>query len=98
MSSWVAQTCAPFVRLVEQIVGDVDDRRCGTKIMPYRVAQVQTHAWAKCPGRQSIHSGGTSSAQTRNPDKVAGPKVWVRGTSAASRPCAMRTRPIRGAL
>ncbi len=40
----------------------------------------------------------TSSAQTRNPDKVAGPNVWVRGTSAASRPCAMRTRPIRGAL
>ena len=48
--------------------------------------------------RRSIHSGGTSSAQTRNPDKAPGPKVWVRGTSAASRPCAMRTRPIRGAL
>src|SRR5260370_29716706 len=45
-----------------------------------------------------VHSGGTSSAQTRNPDKVPGPKVWVRGASAASRPCAMRTRPIRGAL
>jgi len=34
----------------------------------------------------------------RNPHKVPGPKVWVRGTSAASRPCAMRTRPIRGAV
>ena len=42
--------------------------------------------------------GGISSAQTRNPDRVAGPNVWVSGTSAASRPCAMRIRPIRGAL
>jgi hypothetical protein len=41
---------------------------------------------------------GGSSAQTRKPDKVPGPKMCVRGTSAASRPCAMRTRPIRGAL
>ena len=41
---------------------------------------------------------GLSSAQTRKPDKVPGPKVWVSGTSAASRPRAMRTRPIRGVL
>ena len=39
-----------------------------------------------------------SSAQTRKPDKVPGPKMWVRGTSAASRPRAMRIRPIRGAF
>jgi hypothetical protein len=31
-------------------------------------------------------SVGTSSAQTRNPDKTLGPKVCVKGTSAASRP------------
>jgi len=50
------------------------------------------------PKRQRDHSSGTSSAQTRNPDKVAGPNVCVRGTSVASRPRAMRIRPIRGAL
>jgi hypothetical protein len=50
----------------------------------------KTRSAEKCARRE----GGTSSAQTRNPDKVPGPKVWVRGTSAASRPCAMRTRPI----
>ena len=44
----------------------------------------------KMPWRAEYHSGGTSSAQTRNPDKVAGPNVLVRGTSAALPPCAMR--------
>ena len=29
---------------------------------------------------------------------VLGPNVWVMGTSAASRPWAIRTRPIRGTL
>ena len=41
---------------------------------------------------------GASSAETLNPDKVPGPKMWVSGTSAASRPRAMRIRPIRGTL
>src|ERR1700758_5620847 len=52
----------------------------------------------KMPWTAEYHSGGTSSAQTRNPDKFAGPNVLVRGTSEASRPCAIRIRPIRGAL
>ena len=40
----------------------------------------------------------TSSVQTLKLTSVLGPKVWVIGTSAASRPCAIRTRPMRGML
>ena len=40
----------------------------------------------------------SSSIQTRKPLRVLGPKVWVSGTSAASRPRAISTRPRRGAL
>ncbi len=39
-----------------------------------------------------------SSVHTLKFTSVLGPKVWVIGTSAASRPCAISTRPIRGSL
>jgi len=39
-----------------------------------------------------------SSTHTRNPASVFGPKLCVSGTSAASRPRAIRIRPTRGAL
>ena len=47
-----------------------------------------------CPSCEQVEqakqvTGGTSSAQTRNSNKVPGPNVWVRGTSVASRPWAM---------
>ena len=45
-----------------------------------------------------LEFGDASSAQTRKPGNAPGPKICVRGTSAASRPWAMRMRPIRGAL
>lgn len=48
--------------------------------------------------RTGVDYAPTSSVQTRNSVSVLGPKVWVSGTSAASRPCAIRMRPIRGAL
>jgi len=40
----------------------------------------------------------TSSVQTLKPTSVLGPKVWVIDTSAASRPEAISTRPMRGSL
>src|ERR1700730_8769092 len=40
----------------------------------------------------------SSSVQTLKLTSVLGPNVWVIGTSAASRPCAIRTRPMRGVL
>jgi hypothetical protein len=40
----------------------------------------------------------TSSVHTLKLTSVLGPKVCVMGTSAASRPWAIRTRPIRGML
>jgi hypothetical protein len=42
--------------------------------------------------------GYISSVQTRKPDRTPGPKICVRGTSAASRPWAMRMRPLRTSL
>lgn len=52
----------------------------------------------KCPGGRSIILAALHLPRRENPDKFAGPNVLVRGASAASRPCAMRIRPIRGAL
>ena len=46
----------------------------------------------------SLAAYTTSSVQTLKLKRVLGPKVWVIGTSAASRPWAIRTRPIRGML
>jgi hypothetical protein len=64
-----------------------------------RKVAIRSVNWARTSCTYAVaKSGGTSSAQTRNSNKVPGPNVWVRGTSAASRPCAMRIRPIRGAL
>jgi len=40
----------------------------------------------------------TSSVQTRKLSRVFGPNVVAMATSAASRPRAMSTRPIRGTL
>src|SRR5215207_5239803 len=40
----------------------------------------------------------TSSVVTRKSTRVLGPKVRVSGTSAASRPRAIRILPIRGSL
>jgi hypothetical protein len=54
-----------------------------------------------CPKSLSIlrdHGPATSSVQTLKLTSVFGPKVWVIGTSAASRPCAIRMRPMRGML
>lgn len=39
-----------------------------------------------------------SSVQTLKLTSVFGPNVWVIGTSEASRPCAIRMRPILGTL
>ena len=39
-----------------------------------------------------------SSVHTLKLINVLGPNVWVIGTSEASRPCAIKTRPIRGTL
>jgi hypothetical protein len=47
--------------------------------------------------RVIIHDAA-SSVQTLKLTSVFGPNVWVIGTSEASRPCAIRTRPIRGML
>ena len=44
------------------------------------------------------HDATTSSVQTRNSVSRLEPNVWVSETSAASRPNAMSTRPLRGAL
>lgn len=40
----------------------------------------------------------TSSVQTRKPSSLFGPKVVTMATSAASRPRAISTRPMRGVL
>ena len=40
----------------------------------------------------------SSSVHTLKLTSVLGPKVWIIGTSAASRPWAIKTRPIRGKL
>src|ERR1700684_1833787 len=63
----------------------------------------QTHRSLKrALGAAQRNSGPTtytsSSVQTLKLTSVFGPKVWVSGTSAASRPCAISTRPIRGML
>ena len=46
----------------------------------------------------SLAAYTSSSVQTLKLTRMFGPKVWVIGTSAASRPWAIRTRPIRGML
>jgi hypothetical protein len=48
-------------------------------------------------GKADRHST-TSSVHTLKLTRVFGPKVWVIGTSEASRPCPISTRPIRGTL
>ena len=49
-------------------------------------------------GNEIILRHAISSVQTLKLTSVFGPNVWVIGTSEASRPCAIRTRPILGAL
>lgn len=56
-----------------------------------------------CPFRFNLGSDiilrhTASSVQTLKLTNVFGPNVWVIGTSDASRPCAIRTRPILGTL
>jgi hypothetical protein len=46
----------------------------------------------------SLAAYTSSSVHTLKLTSVFGPKVWVIGTSAASRPWAIKTRPIRGML
>ncbi len=52
----------------------------------------------KCRKRRSGLSQSTSSVHTLKLTSVFGPKVCVIGTSEASRPCAISTRPMRGTL
>jgi hypothetical protein len=49
-------------------------------------------------GQGPIGHSATSSVHTLKPTSVFGPNVWVIGTSQASRPWAIRMRPIRGSL
>src|ERR1700722_8837237 len=56
-----------------------------------RVEFVRTQGWM-------IRHHANSSVHTLKLTSVFGPKVWVIGTSEASRPCAISTRPIRGTL
>ena len=51
-----------------------------------------------CLSVRARRYGRISSVQTLKLTRVLGPKVLLIGTSAASRPRAIRMRPIRGAL
>ena len=65
-------------------------------IKPYRPAVLRHH-----PAVADYYSKGaaaTSSVTTLKPASLAGPKLVESATSVASRPRAMSTRPIRGAL
>ena len=48
--------------------------------------------------RQVRHYSATSSVQTVKPDRIDGPNTVEIATSVASRPRAIRMRPIRGML
>ncbi len=68
-------------------------------------SQTQTFAWGRDNDiltvyrfRFATEGLAVSSAQTLNPSSRLGPKVLLMGTSAASRPRAIRIRPIRGVL
>ena len=59
----------------------------------------RTRRLPRCKFTGSLpHARGTSSVQTRKSRSVFGPKVVVIATSAASRPRASNTLPIRGTL
>jgi hypothetical protein len=45
-----------------------------------------------------VHAASASSVRTLKRFKVLGPKVVLIATSAASRPYAINTRPMRGVL
>src|SRR5947207_15040319 len=53
---------------------------------------------ARKPDTTGFDGYSTSSVHTLKLSNVFGPNVWVIGTSEASRPCAIRTRQIRGTL
>jgi hypothetical protein len=65
-------------------------------ITPYRPSVLRNH-----PAVAEFYSAAavtTSSVTTLNPASLAAPKLVESATSVASRPRAMSTRPIRGAL
>jgi len=80
----------PDASTMQAIAADVGDGtfhgRCVTSLAVTSVA------------RSASRRQATSSVQTLKLTSVFGPKVWVIGTSAASRPCAIRIRPILGTL
>ena len=60
------------------------------------LAQGVEFVWLEAGADPFVHAA--SSVQTLKLTSVFGPNVWVIGTSEASRPCAISTRPIRGML
>jgi two-component sensor histidine kinase len=70
----------------------------GSRLSPMASIARLTSRSTSCRSDDGSAHQMTSSVQTLKLTSVLGPKVWVMGTSAASRPCAIRTRPIRGML
>ena len=79
-------------RRLARVVAEQADGRYRALVLPLREMPGRSEP---APGQAAV---ATSSVTTVNCTRVVGPKVLLIATSAASRPRAISTRPIRGTL